>query len=144
MNTKFAIGIDPGRNTGLCAWNRPKKRILYLKTVYIHEAMKQVEAWVKENPNQIFVRFEDARLRKWIPRQENEIAERGMREGAGSVKRDCVIWEDFLESLGVPYERVAPKNNRTKVKADKFKIITGFEGRTSTHSRDAAMLVVGL
>jgi hypothetical protein len=59
------------------------------------------------------------------------------------VKRDCQIWEDYLTDLRIPFEMVAPKNNATKLTAEQFRRITGYEGKTNEHGRDAAMLVYG-
>lgn len=142
-NYKFYIGIDPGVNCGICVWSAEDKQIRAIRSTKIHEAMEQVKFWHVSWPGKVFVRFEDARQRKWIPRQKTESAERGRREGAGSVKRDCSIWEDYLKSIGVPFEMVPPKNNKTKVNADYFKKLTGWTGQTNEHSRDSAMLVIG-
>ncbi len=65
------------------------------------------------------------------------------QQGAGSVKRDCKIWEDFLTDLDIPFEMVAPRKGMTKYSAAAFKKLTGYEGKTSEHARDAAMLVFG-
>lgn len=92
----------------------------------------------------MIVRIEDARLRKWIPRMPNISRELGRREGAGYVKAHAAIWQDFLEDLGIDYELVPPKNNKTKVNAEYFKSLTGYEGKTTEHARDACMLVFGL
>lgn len=105
--------------------------------------MEMIKAWNLDHPGEVFVRVEDARQRTWVPWQKNEKAERGKREGAGSVKRDAKIWEDFLTDLGVPFEMVPPKNNKTKVSAEYLKQLTGYTGTTSKHARDAAMLVIG-
>lgn len=140
---KYYIGIDCGVNTGICAWSKEDKQIFYLDTLRIHKAMDLVRNWHAHYPGEIMVRVEDARLRKWVPWQKNEKAERGVREGAGSVKRDAIIWEDFLTDLGIPFEMVAPKNNKTKVTAQYFQQMTGYNGTTSEHARDAAMLVFG-
>jgi hypothetical protein len=143
MKYQFYIGIDTGVETGFCIWNAKDKFIRYLDTLAIHKAMEEVKLWHQYWPGQVFVRFEDARQRKWIPRQKNEKAERGRREGAGSVKRDAKIWEDFLTELKVPFEMVAPMNNKTKLTAASFLKITGIKERCSVHARDAAMLVIG-
>lgn len=143
ITNTFIIGIDCGVNTGLCVWSTKTKQIEQIKTMQIHAAMWFVKMW-NEFPGDIFVRVEDARLRTWIPRQKNEKAERGRREGAGNVKRDAKIWEDFLTDLGIPFELVAPKNNKTKVDTEYFKKLTGYTGKTSEHARDAGMLVIGL
>lgn len=142
-NYLYYIGIDAGTITGLCIWGSKEKKIAILGSMPIHQAMKWVENWVNSWRGQVFVRLEDARLRKWVPWQKNEKAERGRREGAGYVKAHCAIWEGFLKDLGVPYELVAPKNNKTKVTAEYFKKLTGYQERTNEHSRDAAMLVIG-
>jgi hypothetical protein len=139
----YYIGIDAGTKTGWCVWNKSEKFIRQLETMPIHRAMKEMELWKVFAPGNIFVRLEDARLRKWIPKQKTESAERGRREGAGYVKAHCAIWEAFLTDLGIPFELVAPKNNKTKVKADYFKKLTGYKGQTNNHERDAGMLVVG-
>lgn len=141
---KFYIGIDPGTKTGICIYSKEDKQIRRLDCIKIHEAMETVKFWHAAWPGKVFVRFEDARLRKWIPMQKTETAERGRREGAGSVKRDCSIWEDYLKSIGVAFEMVAPKNNKTKVTADYFQKLTGWKGRTNEHERDSAMLVIGM
>lgn len=143
MSYKYYIGIDAGTQTGVCVWDKDQKQMMQIGSMPIHKAMHHVSYWSRQAPGQIFVRLEDARLRKWIPKQKTEIAERGRREGAGYVKAHCAIWEEYLKDIGIPYELVAPKNNKTKVTAEYFKRLTGYEERTNEHQRDAGMLVVG-
>lgn len=119
------------------------KRFTIVKSTTILQAIAEVkDAWERE-PGSVFIRVEDARLRKWIPQQKTETAERGRREGAGSVKRDAQIWEEFLNANDIPHEFVAPKNNKTKMSADYFRKISGWIGQTNSHARDAAALVIG-
>lgn len=146
MSYKYYIGIDPGTKTGLTIYNRETKSIDLLKSGTALKMMYVLMAhpWNKLIKfGQVFVRMEDARLRKWIPKQKTETAERGRREGAGYVKAHCAIWEDFFKIWGIPHELVAPKNNKTKVDAEYFRMLTGYKEKTNNHSRDAAMLVVG-
>jgi hypothetical protein len=135
----YIIGIDCGVNTGITIINRSKRSIVAIKTVMIHQAMQMVKDCHQENLNQVFVRVEDARQRKWFGKNSNE-----KMQGAGSIKRDAKIWEDFLTSHDITFEMVAPKNNRTKLTSESFKKITGYQGQTSVHARDAAMLVIGM
>lgn len=142
----FVIGIDTGVNTGISIWNRNLRKIDYIKTDLIHRAMKKVEETANEvGKEKILVRVEDARQRKWFGKmdQQNQKYGAGVREGAGSVKRDASVWEDFLTDLGVDFEMVAPKNNKTKMSADYFKKVTGIKERTSEHARDATFLCFG-
>jgi hypothetical protein len=140
---RYYIGIDTGTNTGLCIWNAEGKFIRAIETWPIHRALTEVKSWADFETGNIFVRLEDARLRRWIPKQNNERAERGRREGAGYVKAHAQIWEQFLTDYQIPFELVAPKNNKTKVTQAYFNKLTGFTGKCSEHARDAAMLVIG-
>lgn len=147
QNCRFFIGIDCGVNTGLAIWDRKQKKLVHLESTNILNAMKIISGFVEfhntdENFSLFHFRVEDARQRKWIPRQANEKAERGRNRGAGSVMRDAQIWQDFFEMNGYGFEMVAPKNNKTKVKAGYFKLLTKWEKPTNEHTRDAAMLVV--
>lgn len=130
---RYVIGIDSGVNTGFSIWDRQGQKLIECYSVMIHHAFELI---LKYRP-ECFVRVEDARLRKYI------IGGREKLQGAGSIKRDAKIWEDFLTDKNIPFEMVAPKNNRTKLDDANFKKITGFEGRTNQHARDAAMLVYG-
>lgn len=139
----LAIGIDPGKNTGIAVWNTNTQRFELLDTVPIHKAMEIVKEW--EYPvRSIRVYFEDARQRQYLPRERNASEYRGKLMGAGSVKRDSVIWQDALTDWGIPFTMVPPRAGATKWTADAFRRITGYTGRTSNHARDAALLVYGM
>lgn len=140
---KYLIGVDPGVHTGFCIWCSPEKKIVLLEKLKIHRAMEKVLAMEMNNPENILVRVEDARLRRWVPWQKDDKAERGRNRGAGSVMRDAQIWEEFLQDYKIAYEMVAPMHNKTKTNAAYFKKISGFQQRTNHHERDAAMLVIG-
>lgn len=139
MKYIFYIGIDPGVNTGVAVY-APKSGELLLYTMKIHEAMELIGDLRRRlrSVDGLLVRFEDARQRNWFGK-----AGREQLQGAGSIKRDCKIWEDWLKDKEIPFEMVAPKNNRTKLGAEQFAKLTGYSGRCSEHSRDAAMLVYG-
>lgn len=132
------IGIDTGTHTGFAVWNSLTRALYRVETKSIHKVMEEVKSYASLENNKILVRFEDARLRNWFGN-----AGREQLQGAGSIKRDCNIWEDFLKDKNIPYEAVAPKRNRTKLSAVQFKELTGWKERTTEHSRDAAMLVYG-
>ena len=139
LKYKYVIGIDPGVNTGFAFWNKQDKKFVSLGTHSILTAIDNVKIlYEKSIASNILVRVEDARKRTWFGNTGKE-----RLKGAGSVERDCKIWEDFLTDLGIDFEMVHPKNNKTKLSAEVFKKVTGYEGGTSQHSRDAAMLCVG-
>lgn len=141
MTRMVYIGLDPGTNTGLAVWDKVGRRLEAVETMTITKAMERVMAHVdmcKAFGGYVVVFFEDARKRSWFGR-----AGREKLQGAGSVKRDCAIWQTFCEEIGVEYRMIAPKHNTTKLTAAQFRVLTGWQGRTSEHSRDAACLVFG-
>lgn len=129
------IGIDTGVNTGYAVWDSAAHRFTDIRTLKIHEAMDAVLA-IREDKTVV---FEDARKRKWFGNDKG----RNQLQGAGSIKRDGKIWEDFLKDKGVEFVMKAPAAGMTKWDADYFNRVTGWKGRTSKHARDAAMLVFG-
>lgn len=138
----ICIGIDPGTHTGVAVWDTGEGKFLSLVTLPIHRAMESVLVWaslVYDKSKDIQVVFEDARQRTWYGNGNTNTK----LQGAGSVKRDCSIWEDFCKDYGIPFWAKPPVKGATKVSADYFKMVSHWTGRTSEHSRDAAMLVIG-
>ena len=137
------IGIDPGTQTGLAIAENGRLRELH--TVPIHRAMKLVDEWqtrAHEVGFAFVVYVEDARKRRWYG--NNEAAVKRKLQGVGSVKRDCAIWEDYLNDIGASTVLVAPGHNKTKLEGHVFCKLTGWNKKqTSVHARDAAMLVFG-
>ena len=135
----ICVGIDTGKHTGFAVWDTEKRQLDFVDTIPIHEALLRI--WSQRHAN-VEVYFEDARQRKWYGTRTAK-EDRNKLQGAGSVKRDSTIWEDALTDWGIPFHAVAPKHNTTKMTPEFFRALTGWKGRTSEHSRDAAMLVFG-
>jgi len=137
------IGIDTGVKTGLAVWSCRAQKFLEIKTLKLHQAMRSVRQYKTAAEagfyKGLIVRFEDARLRKWYGSNSNT-----KLQGAGSIKRDAKIWEDYLTDMMITFEAVAPAKGMTKMSPDPFKALTKWQEKTSEHSRDAALLVFGL
>lgn len=135
--TNLAIGIDPGVNTGMAIWDIDKKRFTDIRTDSILATIDRLKNdYLFKDDISIVLIVEDARKRTWFGNTGKE-----RLKGAGSVERDCKIWEEFCELYELPLYLIHPKNNKTKLNAEQFARITGYKGRTSVHARDAAMLV---
>lgn len=139
----WLVGIDPGTKTGLALYNMQRKALILVETVSIVQALDYLTRF--EQKPALFVRIEDARKRKWFGNADErmERSGAGIREGIGSVKRDCSIWEEFLRHHKIAFELVHPAKNKTKLDAQTFSHYTHWPYETSEHSRDAAMLVWG-
>ena len=135
MKTDYYIGIDIGTRTGVAIWEVHSKTFHEISTMAIHKAIELVK-WFSERYT-IQVRVEDAR-------QVRYNTDPVKKQGAGSIKRDATIWEDFLTDYKIPHMMVRPNKALTKWSAEEFNRQTGFKGKTSNHGRDAALLVWGL
>ena len=130
-SAKMLIGIDPGTHTGIAIkiegeWHR-------VETMTIFAALQTVVMYRYDN---VLVRFEDARLRTYFGKSERE-----KLQGAGSVKRDCAIWEEVLTEYNIPFQRIHPRYVKATT-AEQFKMLTGWHGQTSIHAREAAWLIL--
>ena len=132
------IGIDTGTHTGLAVWDDRLKELTSLETIPIHRALSRVLAL--SSTEDVFVIFEDARQRTWFGKDKNTSAK---LHCATSIKSDCSIWENFLTDYEIPFRAVPPQKGCTKWDDKYFKMGTGWKGKTSNHSRDAAVLVFG-
>ena len=135
------IGIDPGVTTGYAIFNSKKNEFLCVTSAKILEAMIDIQERFQNdiNGHSHLIRIEDARKRG-----NSGARSAAKAQGAGSVKRDSKIWEEWCEMYGYNYELIAPQSNMTKLDQQTFKRITGWEKRTNSHGRDAGILVYGL
>jgi hypothetical protein len=139
MTAHLIVGIDPGVSTGFAVWNKAARQLVDVRTLGIIDAMVRVRL-MHDMGSLHSVVFEDARLRSWFGSKGREAL-----QGAGSIKRESGIWEEFLTGLtGIPFKPVSPLAKGAKLDAVKFAKLTKWTGRTSEHSRDAAMLILGL
>ncbi|EMM94287.1 hypothetical protein LEP1GSC158_0635 [Leptospira interrogans serovar Zanoni str. LT2156] len=129
IQEKFLIGIDPGTKTGLAAWDTQDKKLMYVGTYEFFGACEFIRFLKQKRGFDICLVIEDARKRKWFGQNAD-----AKRMGAGSVKRDCKLWEDFCNREGIPFRLVHPKRGATKYTSSEFQIVTGWRvGPPNTH-----------
>ena len=138
----IVVGIDPGQNTGLAVWDTVSRSFLDIRCSGIVDAMRYLSELQSERQIGLLV-FEDARKRKWLPREKSLKEFKGRAMGAGSVRRDSAIWEEWSRTFAIPFVAVPPRPGLTKLSDIQFQGITGYDRRTNEHGRDAAMLVFG-
>ncbi len=133
---KVKIGIDTGVSTGVAvSINGVLERV---ECMTITQAMNLVCEYPKEKTT---LYIEDARL--WIGFHGKTKKSDKRLQGAGSVKRDARVWEDWCAETGYSAYFIKPMGKGLKKSADEFKRITGWQGRTNEHARDAALIVFG-
>ena len=125
-NNKILIGVDPGTKTGFAVWDIETKSFVEINTLPIFLALERVKSIYALYSDELVVVVEDARKRKWFGDKSDQ-----KQQGAGSVKRDCKIWEDFLNDLSseknskLTYEMLHPVKGATKINKELFKKISG-------------------
>ena len=130
------IGIDTGVNTGIAVSVDGKLTVVASMTI-----TKAFALVVQYPADQTRLYIEDAR--KWRGWKGKTKQTEARLQGAGAVKRDAQIWEDWCKENGYAAVFIAPYHNNTKLDKDDFERITKWAGRTNNHSRDAAMLIFG-
>ena len=138
----LVVGIDPGVNTGIAVWDTVSRAFLDIRSSGIVDAMEYLRRLHSERTISLVV-FEDARQRKWIPREKDLKEFKGRAMGAGSVKRDCTIWEEWCKYHHIECVKTPPRAGMTKLSDAFFQGLTGYDRRTNNHGRDAAMLIFG-
>ena len=139
----FLLGVDPGTTTGLAGISATTGRVLFVASAAPLDAVHHVERWAASG--RLAAAFvEDARRLPVYHR--NRHANRGERDriarGVGGVDLLTSMYLALLESLGVPAEGVEPSGQK-KWDAKTCARVTGYEGRTNEHGRDALRLVYG-
>jgi len=141
---RYVIGIDPGAHTGCGVWDRVERRLIDVRTGNFWTVIEHVTATYPTHETVIVI--EDPNL--------NPSMHAGTLKGAAGVRAALRIAQNVGENkaearlLIEGFERagyaVEPfKPTRSKPTEDHFRRVTGYEGRTSEHARDAAMFVYG-
>ena len=136
----LVVGIDTGMHTGLAVWDTTTRQFLDIRCSGIVDAMEYLRQ-LQDTRKIGLVVFEDARKRKWIPRERDLAQMKGRAMGAGSVRRDSAIWEEWCDYHKIQHIATPPRQGLTKWTDESFRRITGYDRRTNNHGRDAAMLV---
>ena len=143
----LAIGIDPGTHTGLAfavpeddargyRWQELATQPLHRALLRVHEELQILQG--SAHRTSVLVVVEDAR-QIGGPRHK--------ALGAGSVRRDSAIWDEFLtdaaaEVDGLTWHLVRPSARQLqKLTAEQLQTYTGCTLKGSQHARDAAGLL---
>lgn len=128
----FRIGIDPGNNTGFAVWNEQESRFQVIETVDFWSAYGKVGTYP----------IDETMVVVEVPRGKNNWTgdtQQITTLNVGGVIREANLLAEGLRRKGYSVKEVHP---RGKVDADGFKRLTGYQGRTNEHNRDAGMLAM--
>lgn len=128
------LGIDPGANTGVAHF--VDGRLERLQTVAPHE----IDQLLRETMPARVV-FEDSRLQShtWT-RARSTAASAKMARNVGQVDAWCTLICAICGEIGVPVHGISPLGKGGKLDAQRFAAVTGWDGPSNEHTRDAAMV----
>ena len=130
----IVIGIDPGINTGVAVFI--DGRLTKLETIHPAEVAAYIQA---AQPSRVV--FEDSRLQSHVwTNSHSRAAAAKLARNVGEVDAWCRLIAHACGKLGIPAHGVSPKGKGAKMDADSFRELTGWQGRTNAHERDAAMV----
>lgn len=121
----------------MAIWDISEKKLIKMQTSTILATQMIILELLKDG-QEFFLIIEDARQRKYFKGVDMD----AQAQGAGSIKRDCSIWEEFCDMHDLEYQMKPPRN--TKIDKRMFDQFAKYEGRSGEHARDAAMLVLGI
>jgi len=135
MKEQVRIGIDPGVKTGYA--RSVNRKLVELKCLDFWDAYDEI---LKHDPADIFlVSVEVSNVSHVWHQKKNIRSAAKVGQHVGAVRREGELLVLRLVALGYAVRAVNP---RGKINSDRFKKITGWEGRTNEHTRDAGMLSI--
>ena len=126
----LSIGIDPGKSTGYAEWDRVSKQF---KTVLTLDFWSVYERVLAHEADSVIVCIEVSRTKASFRKDTQHTTS----VNVGMSYRESHLLAEGLERKGYRVERIHPEG---KLNEAQFKSRTGYQGRTSNHARDAAML----
>ena len=135
------LGIDPDRGWALALGGK----IISAGTVKGMENLKtiicDIGAYSREGRRKLLIRIERPKNLKTFPRPGVSIAvNMKISHNCGMNYQKATDLGEYCAKLGLRYEFVVPA--RRKLSAKEVREITGYQGRTSQHARDAIMLAL--
>ena len=137
---RYVIGIDPGANTGIAVWDREQEEVIQTTTTTFWPAYDYICALYKTSETKIII---EVPLRTVMYARQASKGYKGagqnrlMADAAGNAKESTLLAQG-LELAGYEVKRVRPI--KAKWTAIQLKRVTGIEGRTNQHVRDAIAL----
>jgi hypothetical protein len=129
------LAIDPGAKTGCAYFDKASLESVFTITPYEVVAFLQEESYDR-------VILEDSTLISHIYTAPSVkgAAKLKIARNIGEVDGYCKMIVAACAEAGMPCLQVSPKGKGAKINAAQFKAITGWDGATNQHERDAAMV----
>ena len=130
------LGIDPGENTGFASYEDGK--LVDLWTLNPLDAIGYLSRTREEKQENILFIMEDSRLQtvNYLGIKENKSVIFTIGRRVVTVDGLCALYEAAIGKNKLI--KLSPLQKGSKLGADYFKSMTGWDGKTNQHCRDAA------
>ena len=131
------IGIKPGKQTGITAYNATTRKIILCETDTIVGAMETIKDLLE---------YDETKLELYVDSDKKHKDVYGPAKDklrcSGTIKRDLEIWKDFCAYHRIDYSPVSYRKQPANMSKSIFSRRTGYGGRTTVQGRQSAMIVV--
>jgi hypothetical protein len=138
------IGIDPGKSTGLAIYDTETGSFDNVYSTTFWGAIAAIDVLIAHSmPDkyELAAVVEVPKTKSVWHKAESDGAKNRTAVNVGTVIDKAELIVEYLENHGI---RVIKQHPRGKVDAAYFKRVTGWQGATNSHSRDAGMMCYGL
>lgn len=133
------IGIDPGEHTGWAEWLPDSEALERLDTISFWQVFDRA---VLLDPRRVVFVVEDPSQIPFTRRRSGHTATDDRKaRNVGAVCREANLLIAGLRRRGFRVQAIKPTSQKRDAEA--FRRLTGYDGRTNAHMRDAACLVWG-
>ncbi len=135
----YAIGIDPGAETGIAIWNRVEKRFEKIESLDFWSAFAYIVNTFDVKDCRLFIE-----LTKGVPvynryrGEGNQAMVLKIAMNAGGVVRESELLIEGFRQAGFEVVECPAVNKQNQ---EQFKRLTGWAARTNQHERDSGVLV---
>lgn len=136
---KYYIGIDPGRNTGICIYSIKTKTIINLELRDFWGAVQIID---QLSNDAVFI-IEDPQLNKPVFNRGLKVnSNLKVAQDVGRNKEQAYLLIEYMKMKNITFKQVRPSVEKWDHKY--FVKLTKWQGTSNEHVRDAARLVWGL
>lgn len=136
------LGIDPGVHTGVAV--AIKGKLVKVESMGFWDAINLIRDMRHMG---LAVYIEDPGINKPVfakPGANNQFMINRVAQNVGSNKRDAQLIIEFCKRQGIKCVPQKPlRGAMSKIDSETFKRYTGWQGKTNSHGRDAAMQIFG-
>lgn len=129
------FGVDPGLSTGLARYEAG--RLVVLVTLHPSDLLREI---LSARPG--LVVFEDSRMtpHTWTRPGTSARAQVKIARNVGQIDAWCKQIEDLCTRSSIAFIPRSPRDKGSKVDADTFNRLVGWNKNSNEHERDAALV----